>query len=159
MDPRVRLSANGMVSNRFIGRLCASLLLFPFLLAGLGCGAGSKPVVSGKVTLSGQSVSGGTIKFQVGDKEAAAPILDGKYSIDNPPLGEATITISPPLDAGVDSKGLPTGAPGGGGGATTLGGPTGAKVLPPAKYSQPNNGLAKFTIKGGKQTHDIDLTP
>src|SRR5262245_43896 len=126
------------------------------LLAG-GCASKGKggDVVSGKVTVNGQPVQGEVVFLGEGGKQARTLTnAEGGYVIENPPKGELTILVRavsigapppPPKDvarAGMDTMAVSPGT-----------------VSPPRKYAQPNNGLPKFTVTGGKQTHDVTLTP
>jgi hypothetical protein len=132
--------------------LLAALLFVP------GCGSkGPKNYVVGKVTVKGQPATG-TIAFIGSDgKEVVSPIgPDGSYMIPDPPLGDAKIAVRgmpgmisgpPPNTPKELTKDMP-----GNTSAPTMG------VPPPAKYANPTNGLT-FKVTGGKQTHDIDLTP
>jgi len=130
------------------------------LVTGTGCSSsGARDVVSGKVTVSGQNVSSGQIKFLKDGKEAAmGPILNGDYQIENPPKGEVDVVITGQLGGEGPLK-RPPGAVGGAKeGGNLQGDAKSGGVNPPPKYGMPNNGL-KFTVTGGKQKKDWDLTP
>jgi len=131
------------------------LLLLSVLLWGAGCGPkGPKNSVSGKVTLNGKAVAGQVSFIGPDGKEITSGINpDGTYMIPDPPTGQAKIVVK--------------GMPGGGGVAGVQGtktieapGATTAEVgvPPPLKYAAPDNGLT-FNVTGGKQTHNIELTP
>jgi len=155
MDFRTRFSAKQIVSGQRFGRAFALALLFTALLVGAGCGGkGAKDVVSGKVTYDGKPISMGEVIFQLGDKEARGPIVNGQYTVENPPKGEVSILVKSPNPGGGQKVPDQPGEVKGGAGLQTAGAP----VYAPAKYGEPNNGL-KFTVTGGKQTHDITLTP
>jgi len=109
------------------------------------------------VTLDGKPVAG-EISFVGTSGEAKAPLLDGNYTVTNPPKGECNIVIQSLTMGGGPAIKPPPGMEKAGGGTGTLSGTGAGGVPPPAKYGQPNNGL-KFTVTGGKQTYDIQLTP
>jgi len=95
---------------------------------------------------NGDKVSG-TVVFVSGGKEFSGPLLDGNYTVVNVPKGECDVLVKgmgaiapPPKDA----KEMP--------GVTKMG------VPPPEKYSKPG-ALPKYTVKGGKETHNIVLDP
>src|SRR5262249_36775559 len=115
-------------------RLLSVVVLSACIFVAAGCQRPPKDSVSGKVTLNGQPVMG-IIRF-IGSKgvEAIGPIMpdDGSYTIHNPPQGDVDVTI----EAMVNQR------------------PT---QRPPVKYAKP--GLLKFTVTGGKQVKDFDLTP
>jgi len=139
------------------------LLQLAALLALAGCGpSGPSTLVSGSVTYKDKPVTGEITFIGPDGKDAKAPILDGKYSVANPPVGLNKIKIT---GMGGDL------APAGGGGKPPIpkdvGGkdavaPTtstvGAGVAPPAKYASPDNGL-KYEVKAGTQTKDFPLEP
>jgi hypothetical protein len=80
-------------------RLAGAALL---LLACLGCGGGSSATVSGAVTLDGQPVKQGTVRFVPADGKSPpvdAAIRDGKYSAAVPP-GDAKVEITAPVVVG-----------------------------------------------------------
>jgi hypothetical protein len=138
---------------------CSLAVLFVSTFALFGCsggGGGPKDVVKGKVTLNGQPVSGQVVFIGPDKKEITALItLSGEYSIPSPPKGEYVILVkgmgvTPPTGSkgGDKMKNDPT---------KDVSSPAGGQA-PPEKYSQPNNGL-KFTVTGGEQTNNIELTP
>lgn len=135
-------------------RALVMLPLFAALVWTAGCGGGKSKTesVSGKVTLEGKPVSG-EITFVCSDgKEIKSPLApDGGYSILNPAKGDAKIGVksmgsAPPPTAGTkaDITGMPAG---------------GAGVPPPAKYGNPASSGLTYPVKGGEETHNIDLKP
>jgi len=80
---------------------------------------------------------------------------DGTYILPNPPKGECTVIVKGMMVPGMAAPTGPKDA------AAKMPGVVESKkgVEPPAKYAQANNGLAKVNITGGKQTHNIELTP
>ena len=130
------------------------------LISGTGCGpAGPANSVAGKVTLGGQPVRG-TIVFRGADgKEATAPVgpTGGTYAIADPPVGEVTILVKGDALAVLAPPPTLPGAPAAPDMTNAV--KTGsATVPPPAKYADASGGL-KYTVKAGRQTHDIELTP
>jgi len=129
-------------------------LFLGIALVVVGCGPkGPSDILSGKVTLGDQTVSGSLTFIGPGKKEVTVPINpDGTYMVPGPERGENQIIVkggpmlpTPNPKASADMPGAGTGAKMGG-------------VAPPKKYENPDNGL-KVTVTGGKQQHDITLTP
>ncbi len=81
-------------TGAFYFTLCWTLIGFS-----LGCSADAKHgTVSGTVTLDGQPLKSGTIRFDAADGRTAAAdasITDGKYSVKMPP-GEKRVSITSP---------------------------------------------------------------
>jgi hypothetical protein len=62
-----------------------------------GCGGGSTGAVSGEVTLDGQPLKDGFIRFVPADGKAAAvdgPIADGKFRVAAVPVGEVKVEVT-----------------------------------------------------------------
>ena len=81
------------------------------LIGIIGCGVdGSGNVVSGKVTLGGNPVEGGTITFSGKEKQQnMAPInTDGTYKIDKVATGPNQVTIQANIHGGKNVKGNAT---------------------------------------------------
>jgi hypothetical protein len=137
-------------SNPAVSVCGRRLVLLLAVTAGLGgCGPPNKvnDSVTGKVTLKGQPVAGEVIFVGSDRKEVGSPIgADGSYQIYNPPKGEVQILVKGFPGAAVEPPKDAPPRPGAGGAA------------PPARYARPNNGLT-MTVTGGKQTHDVPLTP
>jgi len=125
-----------------------------FTSLALGCGGGGTNSVSGKVTYNGKGVAG-TISFIGSDgKKVDAPLTDGDYTINNPPLGQVKVAIMGMPDVGSGAtipKDLKAKTEVAAGDAKKFGG-----VAPPMKYAAPYNGLT-YEVKAGKQTHNIEL--
>jgi hypothetical protein len=152
-----------LVPRRFVP---AILLIGSFLIVS-GCQSkGPKNIVEGKVSLKGGSVEGMVTFIGPDNKKASSPIgPDGKYQIAEPSLGENKITVESmggalaaggtKADMNPNLKGNKQVAGGGTGpkGGATMGNP------PPPKYKDPDKSGLKFTVKGGKEKYDIDLTP
>jgi hypothetical protein len=146
----------------FVARTsCRLALLLSLIVVATGCPAsGAKNVVSGTVKMSsGENVTGEVVFRNAEGKEGTTMSSNGKYSLENPPLGEVKIYVK---------SSMPPGGPKGG----LIKGPTDPKlkddptskvgaaetgVQPPAKYAKDNE--LKFTVKGGKETFNITLTP
>jgi hypothetical protein len=130
---------------------CFALLALSALVGGLGCGGAkeARDSVSGKVTLNGEPING-MISFRSGENETSpVPILNGIYKIENPPKGEVDIIIKemPGME------GINTASPQDVSKTTVK-----MAAIPPARYAVAG-ALPRFTVTGGKQTHDIPLTP
>ncbi len=166
-------------------RFLPSVLLVGILAIAMGCQPkGPKTLVEGKVTLKGSIVAGRVIFHGPGSKNVEAPIgPDGIYHIADAEPGDNKITIegmsSGPAGAGAAGGGLM--APGGmapsssdkskprakgKGGKDPAAGIEGGMVEgakmgvnPPGKYKDPNGSGLKFTVKNGKNTFNIELTP
>jgi hypothetical protein len=162
------MPANGNVLAVAGRRLFGILLIFGFAcLPGCPGGGAVSDVVTGKVTLGDKPVSGMVTFIGPDSKRVSGAATDGAYFINNPPKGLCKITVegmpgaptsigmtgnnakdaSNPLKDVKDGSLAKTSAPVSGGG-----------VAPPKKYASPDNGLS-FEVKGGKQEHDIKLTP
>lgn len=149
-------------SNRSTGTLHASsfglrssfgigLSLFVLLLT--SCGGRPTGVVSGKITYNGQPVSLGTVAMIADNGTVASGMIsDGKYQIENVPVGSVkiTVTVYPPSPmmhpptgpaAGVQQKPLPPFVP------------------IPDRYADAARSGLTYTVVRGPQTHDIALKP
>ncbi len=126
--------------------VCAAL---PFVLMAAGCGGeGAKAVVSGKVTVNGKApVPGCTVSFIGPDrKEISASVANnGDYTVNDAPLGDDQVLVKGPSIRAATAGQMP-GAPA-----------VGTEQIP-AKYQLPGNDLT-YTVKAGRQTHNIGLTP
>ncbi len=145
------------------GRLAYGLLAVVASLATAalsGCGP-SKASITGTVKFSGEPLPSGTITFtsDAGTKPVkGAAITNGKYTITDFPAGPAKVTVvttPPPTGGGA----APPGAP-----AMPL--PTNASAAAPGKYvpipqryGSPDKSGLTYTVKGGEQTKDFELTP
>lgn len=130
-----------------------------FILTAIpGCGDGKKAVtdtVTGKVTLGADIVSGTVVFLGSDKKEISVPIgLDGMYTVPNPPKGQVKIAVK--QHVGIPNTALPTTGPA----------PSGVSILksegpktvsPPAQYADPEKSGLSYEVKGGKETHNIEL--
>jgi hypothetical protein len=164
---------------RIVNSLAMALLLV--VLAGCGPGTGS---VSGKVTYKGQPVPGGLVMFRPADGRhnsvTAELDAEGHYPARILPTGEVIVTIdnreleprsgipslppglplSPEMRAKLGSGKAAPPAPADGPpkSGEDVRQPSGRYLpIPPKYYDAETSGL-KFTIKGGEQTLDIELT-
>jgi len=147
------------VSRTFSARSLLAGVLVAFV-AVVGCGpSGPSDVVTGKVSLNGQPVTG-TVVFVAADGKTVEGVAgpDGNYMISNPPKGEVSIIVKAMPGMGGPGPAMPKDMTGKDAMGKTAGG-MGQAVAPPGKYASQNNGLSKFTVTGGKQTHNIDLAP
>jgi len=117
-----------------------------------GCNS-STGIITGLVTLNGNPVRDITISFicQDGTVHTAMVDSDGKYTIDQVPVGPVRVTIqSPPvMGEGIQEsikkgKGSPA--------------PKAAKTGVNPKYSDADKSGLSLTVKPGQNTFDIPLT-
>jgi hypothetical protein len=132
------------------------------LLLGLsGCGGQPTATITGEVTYKGKLVPSGRVTFyDAGGKVAReSGIRDGKYTITDFPVGEATITVQTfrPSKGKVDRpKGVNVPVPGGGEGGEA-GTAKGEYRAIPSRYGTREGTPLRYTVKPGEQTHDIPL--
>ena len=140
-----------------IGRILGLL----FLAAASGCGGGgSGAVVSGKVTLAGAPVTGGTIVFEPisGGGQAANGTIkaDGTYEVPGVTAGDYKVTVDTEYlraTAGNTAK-LPAGmeAPPS---SAQLNGLKYVKI--DAKYAKVATSDLKTTVAGSRHTYNVEL--
>ena len=147
-----------------------------------GCsGSGAPPsgAVTGKVTIDGQPVTGGSIRFHPVTADAKSRTsggvigADGSYSVPDAPLGACTVTIDtgatkgaatknaaaigPSADVMKKMQGPPAGMPamGGGNGAGFV---SGTKPVPiEASYASPATTPLKADVKRGANTFNFEV--
>ncbi|HEY7328328.1 MAG TPA: hypothetical protein VH592_11840 [Gemmataceae bacterium] len=169
-----------LASTERVRFLVKCLLLLPLIVFAVGCG-GSEGSVSGKITYKGKAVTGGEIRFHPESKSgnfATEIKSDGSYSVSKVPPGPAKITITTfgtaPPTGNMGGRGM--GGRGRGDNKAMEGmkkkaemikskkemegkadeAPT-ERVAVPEKYSDPEKTDLKVDVKGGRQTHDINL--
>jgi hypothetical protein len=133
-------------------------------LAVVGCGK-SSGTVSGKVTLDGKPVPGGSINFaclnedgQVQTARSASIDKDGSYLVAKIPEGPVKITIQGPPH-GVPPEALKRmRSRGGPGPGRTMRIAEGEPVDIPTRYTDEKTTDLTYTVVGGNQEHDIALT-
>jgi len=140
-----------------------AVVLATALLAWIpGCPDSSKNnVVSGKVTLGDKPVAGEVIFTGPDNKVASSPILDGKYSIVNPPMGMCKITLKGGLAAGGISVKDAGKAPPDSTKSKEVKMPEekmATGVPPPKKYENPETSGLTYEVKPGKHEKDIPLS-
>lgn len=136
-------------------------------LTAAGCGP-STGSVSGNVTFEGAGIPMGNITF-VPPKGDSVPgtIQDGKYYVENVPLGEATVTVSVPMaiagggppgkgGPGWEKKGPPKDAPVPAGFDPSKANKA-STVKIPAQYGDAKTTPLKYTVIAGKQTKDFEI--
>jgi hypothetical protein len=152
---------NGKRAPLCVPRLGRGLIVCLVLLT---AGCGSRGTVSGTVTYKGAPIPSGNVTF-VPEKGGAvtAVIEDGKYTAENVPAGPATIAVTsvagnarsafmskrmtPPKDAPIPPEAR-----------KAFEGGQGKKGIEiPERYNDPNQSGLTCTVRGGPQTHDIDL--
>ncbi len=82
-----------------------------------GCNGGSPPSgsVAGKVTIGGQPLTGGSIKFHATSADAKVKVsggviaADGSYSVPDAPIGACKVTIDTGVRSGDKAKASPAG--------------------------------------------------
>jgi hypothetical protein len=149
-----------------MNRKSVALFVPGLLLLTVGCG--SKGTITGTVSFKGTPITAGTIVFapDSGEPSVNAPISDGKYSADKVPIGPAKVTVSSTYSVGSSPmqqmmkksgekmpEDLPEGA------RKLMEGAAQAKkgIRIPGDYADPSKSGLTYTVKSGKQTHDIDL--
>jgi hypothetical protein len=147
-------------SRRAPYRVPAALLALLMVVSGC-TKPGPKNVVSGTVKLNGQDVKGTVVIVDSDGKETASPISGGKYTIADPPLGDVVFLVKGM--AGLPGPENPQKAE-----KPKLKGPA-DKILentdrnmavePPRRYNTKETSDLKHTLKGGKETFDIELRP
>ena len=169
------------MKSRSPHRLFPSVLCGLLVLGAVGCGGGKKGTVSGTVTYDGKKLQMGNVTFvpAKGNPVTAEISEDGTYTAVGVPTGDVKITVET-RGAKMALAGMQTG-PGPGvtppKGATlpkdsvppTQGGGEKfeemkrkaklAKTTPdvPESYSKPDSSGLTFTVKSGKQDHNLDL--
>lgn len=138
----------------------------------VGCSGGKTGTVSGKVTLDGKPVNNGVVTFTLADgknRGSAAIQENGTFTIEKVPQGAGTFTV----DTGEMRNALemekrlgqggPDGSPPAGGDSRFNQMAEKAKkaqnaVLVPTSYANPQTSGLTYTVKAGKQEHDLPLT-
>jgi hypothetical protein len=149
-------------ARRFLPGSVGVWALAAVFLSLVGCS--SRPPkdlsISGKVTLKGTPIPGGTIRFHGADEvTASGPIeADGTYKVASPPIGKVKVSlINPRAALGVPAAMDPNASPDP---KTIGGGGDRPAVEIPIRYSQPDNGLTvEITTTPPQQTKDFDLEP
>jgi len=129
-------------------------LLFCLAIFLVGCSKrGPSVVVSGKVTIGDQGANGSIHFIGPSGKEVMGPLLNGKYEVSDPEVGENKIAVKGMAAA--------TGATGAVKSPEIPGAPpsAGMGVSPPAKYATPEGSGLTYTVTKGKQTKDFPLAP
>jgi hypothetical protein len=144
-----------MRQTRSGGRWKAGLWLLPLLACTIGCGSSK---ISGKVTHKGEPLHMGLVTFTAADGSPHTAQIneDGTYSIANVPPGLAKIAVE-----GFGEKGrLPPGGkamrrPKDEHSPSAEASYAPVKINP--KYKKPETSGLTCEVKGGRQTHDIQL--
>jgi len=140
--------------------------MFLVLLMALGlAGCGSTGTVSGKVSFKGNPLKGGTVTFlsAAGKPSATTQINeDGSYAIPSVPAGEVKICVDTQmLNPAGKIKAPKYSAPPGqknpndpGGDSTDT---SKRYVAIPEAFASPEKTTLTYTVKGGKQEHNIEM--
>jgi hypothetical protein len=134
-----------------------------------GCSSSSQGTISGKVSYQGKPVPTGTVVFvpQVQGGSFVAQIRDGQYKLENCPVGPAKIAVSSRPANTAPRKGMMSkikpppeiqeklrgGTPAEG--ASSNDAPT---VKMPPRFQDPEKSGLSYTVKGGSQVYDIDIS-
>jgi len=147
-------------SLRVLGRARTFLVLLVAL--GLsGCGASG--TVSGKVSYNGKNLKGGTVTFISSQGKASASTNineDGTYTIDNVPAGDVKVCVDTSMLNPAGKSTHHYSAPPGQKPPEGLEDSTDTSkryVEIPKDYAFQEKTTLTLTVKGGKQTHDIEL--
>jgi len=137
--------------------LLAGLLLVS-LLAVIGCGSGGKPgTVQGKVKVDGTLANAGSVIFTTSTGATAFGTIqaDGTYKAIGVPVGATQVTVTgpPPVPVVGDPRLKPPSKD-----SPSPGGSVDKPVPIPAKYGKADSSGLTYTVKGGSNTYDIDLT-
>jgi len=124
------------------------LVLVAAVLAAAGCGEGSTSTVTGTVTLDGQPLQEGVVRFVPADgkgQTASAEVKDGKFTA-TLPKGEMRVEFSAPKVVRQTKM------------YDTPDSPVVDETveLLPARYNVQST--LKITVKGGSQSEKFDLT-
>lgn len=140
------------------------LLVALAALAATGCGGTGS--VTGKVNYNGTALKGGNVTFVAGagsHSETASIQEDGTYSIPQIDAGPVTIcvetaSLNPAMKARAPHYSPPAGqkAPEGLGGSSEDAAKRFTEI--PNDYADPAKSKLKYTVKGGTQTYNIELT-
>jgi hypothetical protein len=142
----------------FMKRICLALLGLLPVLCLAGCSTGPKlATVSGKVTLQGTPVTGGTVIFHAPDGKTGTGSIkgDGTYIATEVPYGSLQVSVIP-MPA-MMAMSAPTKAPPG----TPMipASPTERRPMSlPPKYSKPESSGLTATVSKKEETYDIPLT-
>jgi hypothetical protein len=143
-----------------MSRCCFFVPAVCLVLVGCGRPAAS---VSGTVTFDGKPLPGGTVLFHRSDGRVEHALIstEGKYSMEDAPLGKVRITVRA---HGAVPPALPNSA---------VNPPTPPRELDPRpedrrdsgyvpippRYLDPEKSGLTYTVSAGGQTHDIKLQP
>lgn len=131
-------------------------------LAAVGCGPRA-PSVSGIVRFNGQALPSGTVKFHGADGNGDHALIaaDGRYSLAKAPLGPVRVTVEAhaPMPIEWPTRGGPAPPPPAGLSSQPNEKRDGKFVAIPLRYSDQESSGLTYTVRPGKQTHDIELRP
>jgi hypothetical protein len=147
--------------------LAGTTLLLAGFLGCLGCSrsAGERRLLTGRVTLNGQPVSGGTLRFYPAAarlrEQAAYQVRirpDGSYTAAGVPLGKMKVTVDTRIvQATAEALEQMTASAGKTRVPAPPFSPPGAYVEVPAKYTNPKTTDLRVEVTGGEQQQDFAL--
>jgi hypothetical protein len=136
----------------------------------LAAGCSSSGTITGKITYQGRPVTGGTVLFASADGKGNVSSqigADGSYTINKMPAGLAKIAVETKSAQPTQSRfgvGPPKGmqpppgtVPEGAKSVYDSGSATAKAELLPDTYGNPESSGLTFEVKGGAQTHNIEL--
>ena len=142
-------------------RLAKCGLLF-LSLALVGCGP-AVPSVTGSVLFAGRPLTSGTVLFHGADGHVGHGLIteEGRYTVANAPPGPVRITVQSHAarPAGLPSNGDPPPAAPIGLGPLPKDQRIGTHVPIPPRYLDPEQSGLTYTVRAGRQKHDIELQP
>lgn len=139
------------------------LLLFlpPLVVVVLiGCGSNSGSV-TGKVTYKDKPLPGGTVTFVTADKKVSTAVIgsDGTYTINKVTAGPVKIAVYPlaPPQPMMEGTKMNPGAMGAPAPEAPPAATDSKSVKLPQQYQDPEKSGLTYTVKSGKQEHNIEL--
>ena len=148
--------------------LASGVLLLAFAT---GCGGGKKKsaTVAGTVKFKGAPIPSGSVGFYEKDEKgqetlvAQGGIMNGSYTVENVPLGAATITVKTLKVRGLarNPRSWTPAKPGDNPGKLAEGFKREEMeyVELPDKYGDPKKSGLEMTVAAGSNTKDLELTP
>jgi hypothetical protein len=156
-------------------RCCGAWLLCALVLFSAGCNRGpERATVRGKVSIDGKPLTTGNVMFWGADNYTGTAVIDkeGNYVLSDAPVGDAkiTVTVPKPPPGGMAAMQRMQSAPiaqetqsvdpnDPSRRISIMGDMPSEIVQIPDKYNDPSTSGLVYSVKGGEQNHDINLTP